>query len=110
MQAEPIEDVNGGIGASVISPLSPGYEASRKPSAMERYAKDVIGSEPDLFILAYGLNDMRAGMDLDTFIGEMETIIRDVQQSCRPLIVLVNGTRIVRLRLDETEPEVLFPR
>jgi len=90
VQAEPVEYSNCGIGASVISPKSPGYEASRKPSAIERYKTDVIAARPDLFILAYGLNDMRAGMDLPVFIEEMERIIRDVQRACRPLIVLVS--------------------
>ena len=32
VQAGPVEYFNCGIGASVISPRSPGYEASRKPS------------------------------------------------------------------------------
>ncbi len=90
VQAEPVEYLNCGIGASVISPSSAGYEASRKPSALERYEKEVIGADPDLFVLAYGLNDMRAGMDVDTFIADMDTIVRNVQSACKPLIVLVN--------------------
>ena len=90
VQAEPVEYLNCGIGASVISPKSPGYEASRKPSAMERYRTDVIATKPDLVVIAYGLNDMRAGMDVGAFIGELETIVRDVQSSCGALVVLVN--------------------
>lgn len=90
VQAEPVEYLNCGIGASVISPRSPGYEASRKPSAMERYRTDVIAAKPDLVVIAYGLNDMRAGMNVDVFIGEVETIVRDVQSSCRAVVVLVN--------------------
>ena len=96
VQADPVEYLNCGIGASVISPKSPGYEASRKPSALERYRKDVIDAKPDLFVLAYGLNDMRAGMDLDVFIADMETIVRDVQSACGPLIVLVNVYHMTR--------------
>jgi lysophospholipase L1-like esterase len=90
VQAEPVEYFNKGIGANAISPRSPGYPESRKPSAMERYKDDVIANRPDLFIMAYGLNDMRAGMDVNTFIEEMETIIRDVRSACDPLIVLVS--------------------
>ncbi len=90
VQAEPVEYVNCGIGASVISPKSPGYAASRKPSAMERYQTEVIAAGPDLVIIAYGLNDMRAGMNVNDFISELETIVRDVQSSCGALIVLVN--------------------
>jgi hypothetical protein len=78
-QGQPIEYFNKGIGANAISPKSPGYAQSRKPSAMERYRTDVIANRPDLFVLAYGLNDMRAGMDLDSFIAELETIVRDVK-------------------------------
>ena len=59
-----------------------------KPSALERYKTDVIALRPDLFILAYGLNDMRAAMPLDDFAEDMATIIRDVKQACDPMIVL----------------------
>ena len=90
VQGEPIEYFNQGVGASVISPKSPGYEASRKPSAMEHYREDVIALKPDLFILAFGLNDMRAGMDPQLFKDEMVRIIRDVKSTCHPVIVLVN--------------------
>jgi lysophospholipase L1-like esterase len=87
-QQRPVEYFNRGIGANAISPRSPGYAGSRKPSAMERYQRDVIELKPDLFILAYGLNDMRAGMPLADFREDMATILRDVKQTCAPMIVL----------------------
>ncbi len=87
-QAEQMEYVNKGIGANAISPRSPGYELSAKPSAMERYEKDVIAEKPDLFVLCYGLNDMRAGMPLGDFVEDMRKIIRDAKEACDPVIVL----------------------
>ncbi len=87
-QKEPIEYYNKGIGANAISPRSPGYARSRKPSALERYRKDVIDLRPDLFILAYGLNDMRAAMPLTDFREDMATIISNVQKACAPVTVL----------------------
>src|SRR5208282_3760313 len=60
----------------------------RKPSALERYHQDVIDLKPDLFILAYGLNDMRAAMPLSDFRADMATIIGDVQKACSPVTVL----------------------
>jgi lysophospholipase L1-like esterase len=48
----------------------------------------VIALNPDLFILCYGLNDMRAGMPIADFREDMAAIIRDVQAACRPLTVL----------------------
>jgi len=87
-QKEPLEYFNKGIGANAISPRSPGYAQSRKPSAMERYHADVIDLKPDLFILAYGLNDMRAAMPLTDFRADMATIIGDVQKACAPTTVL----------------------
>ena len=87
-QKEPLEYFNKGIGANAISPRSPGYAESRKPSAMERYHTDVIDLKPDLFILAYGLNDMRAAMPLGDFRADMATIIGDVQKACAPTTVL----------------------
>lgn len=87
-QEQPVAYHNEGISASVISPRSPGYEASAKPSAMERYRERVIAASPDLFVMAYGLNDMRAGMDVQEFAEDMEAIVRDVKSACDPMIVL----------------------
>ena len=87
-QGAPIEYYNKGIGANAISTRSPGYADSRKPSAMERYKDDVIANKPDLFLLCYGLNDMRAGMPIADFREDMATIIRDVKAACDPVIVL----------------------
>jgi len=87
-QEKPVEYHNKGIGANSISPRSPGYEASAKPSALERYHDDVIALKPDLFILCYGLNDMRAGMNVEDFRDDMQTIIGDVKKACAPVIVL----------------------
>ena len=81
---------NAGLGASVISPRSPGYEASRKPSASERLDDEVISRHPDLVVIAYGLNDMRAGMSAADFAREMETIIDRMQRSTEQLLVIAN--------------------
>lgn len=87
-QGAPIEYFNKGIGANAISPRSPGYESSRKPSALERFNADVIGHHPDLFVLAYGLNDMRAAMPIPEFREDLATIIREVKAACSPVTVL----------------------
>ena len=87
-QENPVEYFNEGIGGSVISPRSPGYADSGKPSALERYREKVIERDPDLFILCYGLNDMRCGTSLEAFTEDMETIIRDVKAACHPVTVL----------------------
>jgi len=87
-QGQPLTLHNKGIGASVVSPRSPGHEASTKPSAVERYHEEVIALGPDLFTLSYGLNDMRAGMDPEDFREDMQTIIADVRAACHPVTVL----------------------
>jgi lysophospholipase L1-like esterase len=87
-QESTVEYHNKGISANAISPRSPGYEKSAKPSALERYKTDVIDLKPDLFVLCYGLNDMRAAMPVVDFQTDMATIIKDVKQSCSPVTVL----------------------
>jgi lysophospholipase L1-like esterase len=87
-QGVPVTLHNRGIGANAISPRSPGYASSAKPSALERYRADVIALKPDLFVLAYGLNDMRAGMPPEDFREDMTQIIRDVKAACNPVTVL----------------------
>ena len=89
-QEQPLRYVNAGVGASVIAPCSPGYAASAKPSAAERLDREVIANRPDLLVIAYGLNDMRAGMALADFRRELESLIARVRASLNPLIVLAN--------------------
>lgn len=88
VQNTPFHYVNSGIGANAISERSPGYADSAKPSAMERYRDDVIAHDPDLFMFCYGLNDMRAGMDVDEFIEDARAILTDVKAACDPVVVL----------------------
>lgn len=87
-QEQPVEYFNKGIGANAISPRSPGYPQSAKPSALERYKTDVIELQPDLFVLCYGLNDMRANMPVAHFREDLATILREVQKACSPATVL----------------------
>jgi len=95
-QGTTLEVHNRGIGANAISPRSPGYEASAKPSALERYHEDVIALQPDLFILSYGLNDMRCGMPPEDFRRDLQQIITDVKAACDPVIVLTTVYHISR--------------
>ena len=90
-QAQPMEVVNNGIGANVISTRSPCYPYSGKPAANERLDKHVIEHRPDLLIISYGLNDARGGTPLDLFATELEKIIERVRQELDPppLILLL---------------------
>ena len=92
----PVEYFNEGVSASVISPRSSCYEASAKPSAIERYQERVIGRNPDLFIFCYGLNDMRAGTPLELFCEEMERIIAEAKAACDPVTVLTTVYHMTR--------------
>jgi lysophospholipase L1-like esterase len=81
---------NAGIGASVISPKSPGYKASIKPSAAERLQEEVVSHNPDIVVIAYGLNDMRAGMDCSEFRSEMEKLLDRTRHAIDPMLVIAN--------------------
>ena len=89
-QEQPLDYYNAGLSASVISPQSPGYAASAKPSASERLDDEVIAHHPDLVAIAYGLNDMRAGMPLEHFRTEMERIVERLYAGLQCRIVIVN--------------------
>ncbi len=70
-QLEPMQMINSGIGANLISRRSPSYEQSGKPSALERYQKHVIDHHPDLVLISYGLNDARGGTPLAQFLEDL---------------------------------------
>jgi len=89
-QEEPVAYHNAGVGASVISPQSPGYEASVKPSASERLDEEVIAKDPDLVAVAYGLNDMRAGMSVADFKKELVAVLDRIDESTVATVVIAN--------------------
>lgn len=95
-QRVPVQLVNVGVGANVISTNSPAYPHSGKPAADERLQRHVLANSangapivPDLLIISYGLNDARGGTPLDLFEREMLDLIRRVRERLQPLIVLL---------------------
>ncbi|HCN09884.1 MAG TPA: hypothetical protein DIT01_18315 [Lentisphaeria bacterium] len=93
-QRVPVQFLNMGIGANVISTKSPPYENSGKPAADERLDAHVLDNEangrpPDLLVISYGLNDARGGTPIDLFCDCMKDIIRRVRERIQPLIVLM---------------------
>ena len=88
-QCAPVEAINSGIGANVISRRSPGYEDSGKPAADERLDKHVIAHDPDLLIISYGLNDARCGTSLPQFCEDLTLLVNRVREQVEPLIVLL---------------------
>jgi len=89
-QEQPLAYHNAGLGASVISPASVGYPDSNKPSAAERLEDEVIAKKPDLVVVAYGLNDMRAGMTVADFKAELVAVLDRIDEATGATVVIVN--------------------
>lgn len=92
-QDVPLHVINNAIPANVISPRSPAYRnlsEYARPSALERYQKDLIDLNPDLAVIAYGLNDSRCGYEAEKFLDDLATIIKDTRQNTEALIVLTS--------------------
>jgi lysophospholipase L1-like esterase len=105
-QRVPVQLINAGIGANVISTKSPGYAHSGKPAASERIDKHIPTAtanghavETDLLIISYGLNDARGGTPVGLFCSEMADIVRRVRERIQPLIVLVGPYYMTDFRL-----------
>ena len=91
LQDEPLAVINNSIPANVVSPRSPGYDwlpDIGKPSAIERYEKDLIAAQPDIAVIAYGLNDSRCGNPVERFIEDLETVVSDTVKRTEALVVL----------------------
>jgi lysophospholipase L1-like esterase len=84
-----LEVLNRGLPAEVLSPGAPGYSESAKPSLMERYGRHCIDLQPDLVIIAEGLNDMRSGMAIQAYIAELEHIVTDIREQTGALVMLL---------------------
>jgi len=110
VQRVPVQLVNLGIGANVISPLSAAYEHSGKPSAHERLEQHVLGHTangyhmlPDLLVIAYGVNYARGGTPVELFCGELRRLVARVRERVSPLIVLLGPYYIVDFSLGGPE-------
>jgi lysophospholipase L1-like esterase len=102
-QTRPMECVNAGIGANVISTRSPVYPRSGRPAANERIAKHVIAHHPDLLTIAYGCNDARGGTPLPLFREELAGLVRSVRKHVSPLIVLLGPYYMADFKIDTAD-------
>lgn len=91
-QDEPVELVNRGIGADVLSKACPIYAEyrGRRPIGIERYRRHVIEERPDLVVISFGYNDVRAGTPIDDFERDLRTIVGDIQSETNATIVLMD--------------------
>jgi lysophospholipase L1-like esterase len=91
-QEVPVDLVNRGIGADVVSKACPIYReyAGRRPIAIERYRKHVIEESPDLVVISFGYNDMRAGTPLKAFVPDMDRIVGDIRSETESVVVLLD--------------------
>lgn len=84
-----LEVHNRGLPAGVISPRCPGYNEAVKPSLIERYERHCIALQPDLVVIAEGLNDMRSGMPVQSYAEDLDTIVSDIRARTGAQVVLV---------------------
>ena len=89
-QGTPARMINSGLGANVISPRSPAYDRSGRPSAMERYRAHVIDHDPDLVLVSYGLNDARGGTPVEQFLDDLHVIVDDIELRTGALVVILS--------------------
>jgi len=89
-QGEPIELINQGIGANVLTRECPSYEHSSGPAALERVDAEVTALEPDLVFLSYGLNDSRGGTTPEDFREAYQELVDGIRAKIDPLIVVLN--------------------
>lgn len=96
LQRNPVQLVNVGIGANIISSKFPGYKFSQKPALDERLEEHVLSNSangnpivPDLMLIAYGLNEASFSTPVSMFCEEMEKIVGRIRARFKPLMVLI---------------------
>jgi len=90
VQRVPMQLINVGIGANVISTKSPMYPHSGRPAASERLEKHVIAHNPDLLTIDNALTDVLGGTPVDLFCSELQDVILRVRRHIQPLILLLS--------------------
>jgi lysophospholipase L1-like esterase len=93
-QSSPVRMLNSGLGANVVSPRSPIYVRSGRPSALERVVPHVVDHRPDLVLVSFGLNDARGGTPLAQFLEDLEAILAAISMGTTALTVLLSTYHI----------------
>ncbi len=88
-QRVPVQLINVGIGANVISTKSPVYRYSGKPSAIERIEQHVISTCPDILIVDYGECDAAGGTPIELFRSELSILLKRIREKIDPLIIML---------------------
>ncbi len=90
-QDAPPRVINSGVSGNLISPRSRAYwhTDSARPSALERYRRDVTAHRPDLALLSFGLNDMRCGTPLEGFMRDLDALVQGIRAETPATVVLV---------------------
>ena len=86
----PVQLINKGVSGSILCRETPAYEFAANPCGLERLEADVIRQEPDLLVVAYGLNDSRGGTSPTVFRRDYQRMIREIREKSDPAIVCVN--------------------
>ena len=75
--------------------INAGVSGDTAGDGLRRLQKDVLDHQPDLVIVAFGLNDMKNGVQLSQFQEDISSIVREVSGSgAQP--VLLTTTKLQR--------------
>lgn len=86
----PIELMNKGICANILSVDTPAYEYCARPAGLQRLQQDVIDQKPDLVLIGFGLNDSRGGTSAQIFRRDYQRMIDQIRSQISPVIVALN--------------------
>lgn len=85
-----IQIINKGICGNILCTESSAYEFSNKPAGLERFREDIISQDPDLILVAYGLNDSRGGTDPLMFRRDYQKMIDELKKSTHAVIAVLD--------------------
>ena len=83
-------------GNGVCTLINSGKCGSSYREGLTRLERDVLRYEPDLVILALGMNDATRGMaELGTFKGEVREVIRRIRTACKGELLICTPNPVV---------------
>ncbi|HIZ20905.1 MAG TPA: SGNH/GDSL hydrolase family protein, partial [Firmicutes bacterium] len=87
IQNQPITLINKAIsGTQMTNDSGPD---GRDPAAPKRVQSDILDNDPDLLLIAYGINDLNAGVTVETFTEAYRGYLTAIREGTRPEMGLV---------------------
>lgn len=89
-----------------VNIVNAGVNGSSAEQGLERFRRDVVGCNPDLLVVCFGLNDANNGRGIDVYKDSLRTIFKEAQEAGIEVIFMTPN--MMNTYTSRVNPQQLF--